>query len=45
MKVWKDTREFCKIIYKLTANEEFNKDYGLKDQIQRAVVSILTNLS
>jgi len=33
LKVWRDSREFVKSIYELTASESFKKDYGLKDQI------------
>jgi four helix bundle protein len=40
LKVWQDSREFVKIIYELTNTERFQKDYGLKDQIQRSAVSI-----
>jgi len=45
LKVWKDSREFVKSIYELTASESFKKDYGLKDQIQRAAVSIMNNIA
>ncbi len=45
LKVWKDAREFVKIIYELTSSNCFNKDYGLKDQIQRASVCIMNNIS
>ena len=45
MKVWQDARVFVKLIYELTASDVFKKDYGLKDQIQRAAVSIMNNIS
>jgi four helix bundle protein len=45
LKVWQDTRAFVKLIYELTASESFKKDYGLKDQIQRAAVSIMNNIA
>jgi four helix bundle protein len=45
LKVWQDSREFVKSIYELTASESFKKDYGLKDQIQRASVSIMNNIA
>ena len=32
-------------IYKLTSEGKFNKDFGLKEQIQRASVSIMNNIS
>ena len=43
--VWQDARVFVKSIYELTSFENFKKDYGLKDQIQRAAVSIMNNTS
>ena len=43
--VWQDARDFVKSIYQLTSQVQFNKDYGLKDQIQRASVSIMNNIS
>jgi len=45
LKVWQDAREFVKSIYELTASNNFAKDYGLKDQIQRAAVSIMNNIA
>jgi len=45
LKVWQDARVFVKSIYELTSSENFKKDYGLKDQIQRAAVSIMNNIS
>jgi len=45
MQVWQDARVFVKLIYELTASDVFKKDYGLKDQIQRAAVSIMNNIS
>jgi four helix bundle protein len=45
LKVWQDTREFVKSIYELTTSDNFKKDYGLKDQIQRAAVSIINNIA
>jgi four helix bundle protein len=45
LKVWQDSRDFVKSIYELTASNNFAKDYGLKDQIQRAAVSIMNNIA
>jgi four helix bundle protein len=45
LKVWKDSREFVKSIYCLTSSEKFKKDFGLRDQIQRAAVSVLNNIA
>jgi len=45
LKVWRDSREFVKAIYELTSSESFRKDFGLKDQFQRAAVSIMNNIA
>jgi len=45
MKVWQDARALTKSIYTITGQKYFSKDYGLKDQIQRASVSIMSNIS
>ncbi len=42
---WKVARELTNKIYSITKKEKFSKDYGLKDQIQRASVSILANIA
>jgi four helix bundle protein len=45
LQVWQDARIFVKSIYELTSLANFRKDLGLKDQIQRAAVSIMNNIS
>jgi four helix bundle protein len=45
LQVWQDSRQFVKMIYELTSLNLFRKDFGLKDQIQRASVSIMNNIS
>jgi four helix bundle protein len=45
MDVWKKSREFIKIIYALTLKKEFARDFSLRDQIRRASVSVLSNIS
>lgn len=42
---WQFARELVKDVYSLTTVGLFAKDYGLKDQIQRAVVSIGSNIA
>lgn len=42
---WQEARLLVKEIYKLTASGKLSKDSGLKDQIQRASVSIMTNIA
>lgn len=42
---WKEARDLVKKIYKISEKAEFGKDYGLKDQVRRASVSIMTNIA
>ncbi len=42
---WKRARELTKQIYFLTNKGPFSKDFGLRDQIRRASVSIISNLA
>lgn len=42
---WQKARELTKRIYEVTRQENFARDYGLKDQIQRAAVSIISNIA
>lgn len=45
LKVWKIARELTQKIYELTGQGRFSRDYGLRDQIRRASVSVLSNIS
>jgi four helix bundle protein len=42
---WKTARELTRMIYALTDQGNFAKDFGLKNQIQRASVSIMSNIA
>ena len=43
--IWQKGRELVKAIYALTRADAFAKDWGLRDQIQRSVVSICSNVA
>ena len=45
LKVWERAKELAVFLYKLTAQGEWKKDYGLRDQIRRAVISIPSNIA
>lgn len=45
LEVWKKARELTKEIYEITEKNGFGKDYGLRDQIRRAAVSIMSNIA
>lgn len=42
---WQKARELTKEIYRVTAAGKFEKDFGLRSQIQRASVSIMSNFA
>jgi four helix bundle protein len=45
LKVWHRAKDLAVYIYKVTDHGKFSKDYGLRDQIRRAAVSISSNIS
>jgi len=42
---WKESRNLVNAVYQITAKQPFSKDFGLKDQIQRAAVSVMNNIA
>ena len=42
---WQKARALTSQIYKLTERARFAKDFGLRDQIQRAAVSTMSNIA
>ena len=42
---WQKARELTRAIYQVTASGPFAKDFGLRDQIRRAAVSVMSNLA
>ncbi len=42
---WQKARQLTKEIYLTTRNDKFTRDYGLAGQIQRATVSIMSNIA
>ena len=45
LEIWKDARLLTRGIYQLTREPKFSKDFALRDQIRRAVVSIMSNIA
>ena len=45
LRVWQLAKNLSVNIYRLTQNQKFLKDFGLKDQIQRASVSVPANIA
>lgn len=45
LEVWQDARKFVKDIYLLTNHFPVNEKFGLSSQIQRAAVSVVSNIA
>lgn len=45
IEAWQLARELTNLVYAFTNTENFRHDFGLKDQIRRATVSIMSNLA
>ena len=45
IQAWQKARELVQEIYKISSVGRFGKDYGLRDQIQRAAVSTMSNIA
>ena len=43
--VWQKAMRLSVAVYKVTRGREFSRDFGLRDQIQRASVSVLSNIA
>ena len=45
MEAWQKARELTKTIYAVSNDDQFSRDFGLRDQIRRASVSIMPNIA
>jgi four helix bundle protein len=45
LKVWQRSKELAVYLYGITRNGNLSKDYGLRDQVRRAAVSISSNIA
>ena len=45
LEAWQKARELTKLVYECTRTGEFAKDFGLRDQIRRAAVSVMSNIA
>ncbi len=45
IEAWQKARELTKAIYALSNDGQFSRDFGLRDQIRRASVSIMSNIA
>ena len=45
LEAWKKARELVNLVYDMTEEGPLARDFGLRGQIQRAAVSIMSNLA
>ena len=45
IQAWQHARHLSKKIYTTTTNKNFNRDFGLIDQIRRSAVSVMANIA
>lgn len=45
LEIWQKARKIVNLIYTLTGNTRFSKDYSLKDQMRRCAVSLMANIA
>ena len=44
LNIWKNSLRITKLIYDISSAGSFSKDYNLRDQIRRAMISISSNI-
>ncbi len=42
---WQEARKLVQDVYRITCKGAFARDFGLRDQIQRAAVSVMANIA
>ena len=45
MHAWQSARELVQLVYKVTRQSGFNRDFALRDQIRRAAISAMSNIA
>lgn len=45
MHAWQSARELVKLIYNATKQNDFSRDFALRDQIRRAAISVMSNIA
>ncbi|MCC5914797.1 MAG: four helix bundle protein [Balneolaceae bacterium] len=45
LEIWQKSRELVNQVYLLSNRDRFSRDFGLKDQLRRASVSVMNNVS
>ena len=45
IKSWQNARILTQLVYQLSSEEVFSRDFSLKDQIRRSAISIMSNIA
>lgn len=45
MHAWQSARDLVKLVYEVTKQPGFTRDFALRDQIRRAVISVMSNIA
>lgn len=45
IQAWQKARELVRSTYQVTNKRDFARDYGLRDQVRRASVSVMSNIA
>jgi len=45
IEAWQTARALTRLIYQLSSRGEFARDFGLRDQMRRAAISIMSNIA
>jgi four helix bundle protein len=45
IEVWQDARKFVALVYTVTAQGAFAKDFSLRDQLRRSSISVMSNIA
>lgn len=45
LEVWQKAKELTNLVYSLSSSGSFSRDFGLRDQLRRAAVSITSNIA
>jgi four helix bundle protein len=45
LEVWQKAKELTNLIYSLSSSGSFARDFGLRDQMRRAAVSVMSNIA
>jgi len=45
IQAWQEARKLVKMVYSLTNKDSFSKDFGMRDQVRRASVSVMANIA